>query len=450
LRTYSTVAPYSNYDWHYFSSPVASNNNANSTKVTQVYTWDEVTGTWGTTDMTSLASGVGYNLDQTPESDGLISFNGNVVNSEIVIGATSPYSDCSFDGIDYNSREYATGRNDATGYGGGGWNLLGNPYTAALSGSAFITTNELSFDPNYQAIYIYDGSVGTKGEYYYISSDVTGWEGTYGYSNVQTGQGFFVLAMCNSSSFTFTPDMRVHSIAVPMTKSTKTTGRWPGIKLKAKTGSWESSTIIVYHEDMNAGLDPGYDIGQLSSGEDVEIYSALAEDNGVNFTCQALPVNGCDTIVVPIGVDIKERGEVTFSAATEALAGYKFMLEDRTTGIFTDLSTSSYTVTLDPESKGTGRFFLHTKNGTTGIDTPAVTDPSALRAWVYNGEIIIKGSVTAMAMADLYDLRGNKVLSDKLLEGDYNTIIVSGLTRGAYIVRVTDGATVFTKKIMIL
>jgi autotransporter-associated beta strand protein len=445
LRTESSYG-----DYHYFSSPVSSNTSDNSSKVTAVYGWDEVSGTWPTTTMTSLVSGIGYNLDQTSASDGNITFTGGMVNSLVSVSATSPYSDCSFDGIDYDARSYAPGRDYETNYGGGGWNLLGNPYTAALSASTFITDNESSFDPNYLAVYIYDGSIGTTGQYYYVTAGGTGWEGTYGYGNVQVGQGFFVLAMCNSSTFAFTPDMRVHAISVPMTKSTKTSGRWPGIKLTAKSATSESSTMVVYNNGMKPGLDPGYDIGQLSSGSGIEVYTSLVKDDGVNFACQALPVDGCDTLVVPVGVDLKAGGEVTFSAITGELAGYKYILEDRTTGILTDLSTSTYTVTLAANNLGTGRFFIHTKNTTTDINNPADNDQEAIRIWTYNGEIIIKGEVSSKAVVDVYDFRGDKILNDILTEGNYNTIPLSAVTKGAYVVRVTDGSRVVTRKIMIL
>ena len=34
---------------------------------------------------------------------------------------------------------------------------------------------------------------------------------------------------------------------------------------------------------MSIGLDPGYDVGLMSSGADVDIYTALVKDNGINF-----------------------------------------------------------------------------------------------------------------------------------------------------------------------
>ncbi len=54
----------------------------------------------------------------------------------------------------------------------------------------------------------------------------------------------------------------------------------------------ENMTDIIFDKDMTVGLDPGYDIGQLSTGPSVEIYTALVADNGINFARQALPVNG--------------------------------------------------------------------------------------------------------------------------------------------------------------
>ena len=81
-----------------------------------------------------------------------------------------------------------------------------------------------------------------------------------------------------------------------LTKSAKAEeDSWPGLQLKVKYGDKENSTLVVYSENMTAGLDPGYDVGQLSTGPDVEIYTALVEkDNRVNFARQALPLTDCD------------------------------------------------------------------------------------------------------------------------------------------------------------
>ena len=108
--------------------------------------------------------------------------------------------------------------------------------------------------------------------------------------------------------------------------------------MKVKYGSNESLTTVVFNSEMTTGLDPGYDIGLLSAGPDVEIYTSQVEhDNSVNFARQALPVIDCDKNIMAVGIDSEKGGEVTFSAYSVPLENYNFWLEDRKTGIFTDL-----------------------------------------------------------------------------------------------------------------
>jgi len=116
---------------------------------------------------------------------------------------------------------------------------------------------------------------------------------------------------------------------------------------------------------MKTGLDPGYDIGQLSANPPVEIYTSLvSNDNGVNFARQALPVDDCDKNAVPVGIDSENGGYVTFSAETVPLGSYRYYLEDRLTGAFTELGKDTYSVTLPSKTYGTGRFFVYTSLST--------------------------------------------------------------------------------------
>jgi hypothetical protein len=110
---------------------------------------------------------------------------------------------------------------------------------------------------------------------------------------------------------------------------------------------------------LTAGLDPGYDIGLMSAGADIEIYTALAlQDNGVNFTRQALPISGADQLKVSVGIDSEKGGEVKFSAVTVPIGTQRFWLEDKVTGILTDLTKGTYTATLPAKTYGSGRFFI--------------------------------------------------------------------------------------------
>ena len=446
---------------HFFSSPVggmtvtefiAANNN-----LLGLWEYNEVAGTWPDVTSLTLASGKGYNLAQTIGSTGRYSFIGSVVN-QIDFNATSPYASgyaIREDADDYNPTDpllWVSGRS-WTNYGGGGWNLMGNPFTSALDAAAFVSENTGKFDPYYEALYVYDG---INDVYRYATSTETGWEPVYGEGGsmgryVQAGQGFFVLALYNAITFNFTPDMQAHQPSVPMLKSASVEDRWPGLKLKAKYGDRESSTIVMYNNEMTAGNDPGYDLGNLAGSAGVELYTAMVKgDINVNFARQALPVTGADKITVPVGVDTESGGEITFSAETQPLGTNRYWLHDKLTGIFTDLTTKSYTVTLPAQTYGTGRFFIVASvNTPTAIKLPDA-DMQGVRIWTADNRVIIKGDISDKATCEIFSLQGKLVVTCRLSNGDINTVDLPTGLQGVIVVKVTDGARTITRKVAML
>lgn len=455
---------------HIFSSPVAGQTVSgfiavNGAKIKQegsvyqIFEWDEWSGSWPIISSGSFAGGHGYHLKQAEGSDGLLTFTGTL-NNEPVITATAPYYS--------EATRYIQEREP---WGGGGWNLLGNPFTSSLrvtddvgddgdDENDFLAKNLGSFDPSYQAVYIFDGTVGELGSYRYIAKPVpfidpmTGDDPEFidfGSKYVQAGQGFFVLANYSGVTFSFTRDMQTHNVSVPMTKSAKSEDSWPGLHLRVSYGQENSYTTIIYNEKMSAGLDPGYDVGQLSSGRTVDIYTTLvAGENSVNFARQALPVSGADKLVVAIGIDSEEGDNITFSAYTVPLGTNRFWLEDRVTGIYTDLSTNTYTATLPAKSYGTGRFFiLASANTPTGIKDPEAED-TGLRIWNAYDKIVIKGTVSDKAICEVYDVRGQMVIETRLTDGELNTITLPSGMHGVYLVRVVEGVKVTVRKVALL
>jgi len=331
---------------------------------------------------------------------------------------------------------------------GAEWNLMGNPFTSAMDAAVFISSNAGKFDPYYEALYVYDG---VNDRYEYAAASIPGYpeSGSFG-RVVQAGQGFFVLALYDKIVFNFNSSMQVHNTAVSMLKSAAAEDPWPGLQLKVRYGSAESMTAIVYNSEMTAGLDPGYDVGQFSAGPDVEIYTALLlKENDVHFARQALPLTDSDKNTVSVGIDSEKGGEVTFSAFSVPLADCKFWLEDRKTGIFTDLTSSSYKTTLPAKTYGTGRFFIYASaNMPTGVRNPQ--EVNELRVWTYNGKIIIKGQVSETATCEVYDLQGQKVLISRLTDGDLNVVELISVSRGVFLVRVADGTKVYNRKVALL
>lgn len=444
--------------WHYVSSPLS----LTSAPSGSFYRWDEVAGGWTPGPVAVPASGVGYTLKTTGNS---VAFTGSLVTSDISLNATSPYryNDVIVGNeLNYNGRAFVQSTDNShsgpvtrsnVNYGGGGWNLLGNPYTSALSVASFISANysvtpTLSqFDPNYVALYLYNGS-----SYYFVSNS-TGWTGGVDLDQdyIQAGQGFFVLAMNDNSIFTFNRSMQAHSTGALLLKSAVTSDRWPGFQLKVRSGKNENLTTVVFNEDMTIGLDPGFDVGMMSSNPGAVIYTALLKDNGINFTRQALSVEGLVRNIVPVGLDYENGGEVTFTAEIEPLRNFTFILEDRMTGIFTDLKSGSYRVILPAKTYGTGRFFVHLSADRKPRPSSENPDLLGLRIWSSrNNQVNIQGIVSNNATCQVFDIWGHKIFETRLVGSDYNTFTVPAANKGVYLVKVTDGAKVVIQKVVLL
>ena len=444
---------------HFISSPVGGMLLADfftvNSNIGQLWEYDEVAGWWPEVTSETLASGKGYNLSQTAGSEGRVSFIGSSVNDVDFI-ATSPYATGYSDRSDTDAYNvdalWVTGRS-WDDYGGGGWNLMGNPFASALDAAEFVTVNTGKFDPYYEAIYVYDALTDV---YRYATSTETGWEPDYQEGGsmgqyVQAGQGFYVLALYDNITFEFTPAMQAHQTAVPMLKSSFDGQRWPGLKLIATKDGKESSTLVIYNSEMTAGNDPGYDLGMMAGSSDLNLYTKIAKgDIAFNFARQALPTGGADTIAVAVGIDTENGGEITFSAETEPLGTNKFWLGDKVTGTYTDLTTKSYTITLPPKTYGTGRFFIIASTNTpTDIRLPEDED-SRLRIWNAGGKVIIQGETGEMATCEIFDLQGTKILSCNLDGGEINSVNLPSGIHGIIFVRINDGPRVITRKVAIL
>ena len=146
----------------------------------------------------------------------------------------------------------------------------------------------------------------------------------------------------------------------------------------------------------------------------------------------------------------EKGGEVTFSAFTVPLGNCKFWLEDRVTGIFTDMNSNTYTVTLPANTYGTGRFFIIASTNTpTGIGQTE-TEETGIRIWTSNDKVIIQGEVSEKAICEIYDMRGQKIVETNLLDRQQNTIDLPVGLRGVYLVRVVDGVKVTSRRVALL
>ena len=399
--------------------------------------YDETGNVWNSYYTSAIAdnltSGKGYSLRRS--ADGVVTFTGALASG------TKTFS-----------------LNKA----GEGWNCVGNPYPSAIGMNSdagtsenFVTKNSGSLDASYACVYVWDEDASYSGQncYKIISNSVfslPSGKTRLPMNYVAPGQGFFVKARTAGADITFTAAMQIHQATTAL-KSTHVS--WPGFELTATTAQAKASTIIAFNSKMTNGLDVTYDAGLLRGTSGLELYSRLVTDNGVDFAIQCLPESYPEYsgLVIPIGLDCKTGGEVTFSAETVELpATCSVILEDKTTKTFTSLTGgATYKATVPAGATGTGRFYIHTNDVISGVSDLPSAATFSLKVYPANGEIIIEGEVSNHAKASLFDLNGKKLGGYALQQQNRNTISVAGVIPGVYLLNVTDRGKRFNTKIVI-
>ena len=398
--------------WHYVSSPVAdqdldgdwmtSNSILFNDPAYQLYRFSEDTDYWiyyGYTGSEPESFGDANFVDArgyatTRTNAGTYSFTGEVRTSDVTYAAT------------YTSNK------------GIGWNLVGNPFTSSLAVTneavatdKFLTnaTNLSLLDDNYTALYIWDESADyTYGDddYKVIGNPILGSYTEINQDYIQPGQAFMV-KVSSAGNLQFKENMQAHA-NVNFYKEVKEA--WPSVELIVKNDELFNSTAIGFNDNMTSGLDPSYDVGKLKGNPNIALYTRLIEDNGVDFAIQALPTNNTENYIVSVGIDVSETQHLSFIANMIDLDYYNILLEDRSLGVFTDLSKNSYTATVT--NSGTGRFYLHFR------DISAIDDDvyklNTIQTYASDNTLYILNPKQKQGIVTIYNLTGQRVATFNL------------------------------------
>ena len=313
-----------------------------------------------------------------------------------------------------------------------GWNCIGNPFTSALNIIGFLTANSTQLEPGFEAVYVWDTNniiPGKSSPNYVVLNNASI------ITNVQIAQGFFVKSKTGGGIVTFTKTMQKPSAGLTFKDAEI---EWPSLKIIASNQTASSSTEIKFIPNTTKGLDPGYDAGMLKASPDFSLYSRLVEDDGIDFTLQCLPDQDYDQYEIPIGIDCKLGGELTFTAESVNLpAGCQALLEDRTTKSFTrlDLKDAKYSTNVSPGTTGTGRFYLHTSDVVSSNPIPV---EQSFKVYTIGKTVYVNGEVSADAQFALYSVNGQLLANFKAESQVENRLDASGLPSGVYILSVSD------------
>jgi len=309
-----------------------------------------------------------------------------------------------------------------------GWNCIGNPFCCAINvagQTGFLGINSGSLEPGFLSVYLWDGITSQ----YVIVNNATS------ITSVQTGQGFFVKSKVGGGSANFNKGMQSSNGSLTFKQAIPD---WPSIKILVQNETLKNSTDIKFITNTTKGLDPGYDAGMLKANPDFALYSKLLEDNGIDFAMQCLPDQNFDQYVIPIGIDFKAGGDITFTVETINLpSGCQALLEDRLTKRFTrlDLKDAKYTTTVSANTKGTGRFFLHTSDV---ISSDQPIEKEQFKISKIGKTLYINGEVSDKANFFVYSVNGKQLANFKAESQVQNQFDASGFPAGVYILTCDD------------
>ncbi|HCX25187.1 MAG: hypothetical protein CMB80_33450 [Flammeovirgaceae bacterium] len=316
---------------------------------------------------------------------------------------------------------------------GMGFNLVSNPYTAAISYDAMMSaegpdgTGDIT-----STIYLWDdGGAGEKSQSDFITvnalGSVSGGSGrsTDFNDHIGVAQGFFVECTKTSTQLNFTDAMKVNGNNEDANYFRTSRSSHETIKIALINNKDVRSEILIgLVEDAEVGYDYKYDSRKMVGNSASQLYMPLENKQ---LAIQGLPLDYQEA--VSVGLDIKEAEEYRLEILEETLAGRSVVLYDKQLKVSHDLSRAPYQF-HSQEGVFEGRFEVFFNSSILSSDLNDQVSIYAHDGWlsinVPNGEI--------------KNYRMINVSGQEVWKGQVNhsfTKDFSNLPKGVYIV--TDG-----------
>jgi hypothetical protein len=428
----NTTFDYTTGRYSIVGSPVQEANFSNLGSNALIYAYDEsapynLSGNAGSDrfkiptqlELLGMEPGVGYFSAFTGDEDGTVYFIGTPNHGLVEVP------------LSYTDQEPASEEPFE------GFNLVSNPYPAALSFTTFIDENS-GVDME-ETIYLWDdyGSDterGSDADYLMVNASLgttnsraDGEEKWDGY--IRSGQGFFVKANSAEQTLQFTDVMKATSNnsdggffrKEPVTR----------YKLALSDGISRKATIVGYVSDATLGKDKAYDAVTFAGG-DLQIYSLQAEGN-VKLGIQGLPASYDGD--VQLGFKSAGTSLHAISLMNVEELGQSVWLYDSYLDQTYDLTTGTYTFST-AAGEFNDRFLLRTAR-------PLALKDQKANVYAFHKVLHIEMPTAQPVQYQIYNLSG--VSLKKAWVNGSTQIDLSHLRNGVYIV--SDGTE--SKKIIL-
>lgn len=394
------------HGWHFLSSPVSSQAIADfhtAGSGNDFYKWDEATYTW----LNRTAEGNVLNNDF--ESDFEIGKGyliANVADANLVFSGDINTSDITISGLSNNG--------DATK---GGWNLIGNPFSSAITWNNG-DWNLSNIDANSQ---IWEES---SASYTVIDASQI----------IPSMNGFMVRANTNNASLTIPASARVHDNTSWYKHEKSELDR---IVLNAidLAGSTSQKTIVKFATDASEKYNPSYD-SYFLQGYAPQFFSIL---DGYNFAQKALPLLS-DTTSIQLGF-IKNKYDTFEIALEENTTGQNIYLIDYKLEQIHLLNKNNYSFSsIDGDSPNRFKIqFTDIVNFAPEIEAQDV--------W-YSDGLLYVSLIEEETVMEVLDISG-RLLQSRTISGTGIQTVSIQMPIGIYLIRLTSSKGSIANKVII-
>ena len=372
-------------------------------------------------DATPLTAGIGYRTASTAAIGSTFEFTGDVqtstVTTPITVGSASDF------------------------------NLVGNPFSSYIKLSDFLSDNNSEFSFTNSGIYGYDGSA---------LDGFTIWNQAYSDANptakITPGQGFLVASKVGGGTITFDVNSRTIGTTDDFIVGRNGTNNLAHVKLQLSRENALFNTDLYFNDNATLGMDSGYDSGLYQSeAPEFAIFSHLVTNNaGLNLGAQSVNYDAINDVTIPLGVNANQGEQLTIGISEHNIPeGVDVYLEDTVTNTFTLLNTSNYIFTPNTTLSGTGRFFLRFS-----AEALSTSEENFETIQIYTTKspktLFVKGALDNDTTIEIYDIQGRMILTSKLdSRSNSNQIDISGFTTGIYVVKLNNGISQKSQKVII-
>ena len=221
-----------------------------------------------------------------------------------------------------------------------------------------------------------------------------------------------------------------------------------GVRLKVDRDGNTDEMIVQFDANATEEFDGAYDAVKMLSTNDnhPQIFSILPsnEELAIN-TYPELTINR----IVTLGFNTQMGG--LFSITAGDLSAFdnnvSIILEDRYDSVFTNLRLQNTYQFNSGVANTNDRFLLHFNITSSNINTGTVT-PDDINIYTYNKDLYIANVMDDNAMVTIYNMLGQEVLSQQLVNNTLNKVNTN-LATGQYIVKIIGNKKVASQKVIL-